>query len=261
VIFNHPHLGTEDTLFNSRFLAHLFHVSTGRWMKPNGGLLHLTLVIGQCERSRCLEWANRHGLVLIRRGKFVPPPSPPPPPATAKSNVNAKGGASGRKAAGGGGGGKTYYSLRRHQSGRSFANWCHMQGDGRCGGGGGGGGVGGGSGQGNDDSKTLVFGRVYDRPTPSTCNDADISTDMLLPRERGTPPSNGVPREETVVHLHELEGWAKSVIPAIREPRGTAMMPMFPCKGIHFLSCWQFVLLFFLQSFAFLPGRTHERII
>jgi hypothetical protein len=73
VIFNHPHLGTEDALLHSRFLAHLFHALTGRWMKPDGGLLHPTLVIEQCKRWRCLEWADRHGLVLIQRGKFIPP--------------------------------------------------------------------------------------------------------------------------------------------------------------------------------------------
>ena len=222
VIFNHPHLGTEDALLHSRFLAHLFHASTGRWMKPDGGLLHLTLVIGQCERWRCLEWADRHGLVLLRRGKFVPPP-PPPPPATAENHANAEGEASGRKAAGGGGGGKTYYSLRRHQSGRSFANRRRMQGDSRRGGGGGGG-------RGDGDSETLVFGRACDRPTPSTRDDADESTNLLLPWERDTPPSNDVLRE-TVLHLDELEGGAKSAIPAIEEPRsnGDDADP-FPCK-------------------------------
>jgi hypothetical protein len=40
MIFNHPHLGTEDALLHSRFLTHLFHTSTGRWVKPDGVLLH-----------------------------------------------------------------------------------------------------------------------------------------------------------------------------------------------------------------------------
>ena len=45
----------------------------GAMEKPDGGLLHPTLVIEQCKRWRCLEWADRHGLVLIQRGKFIPP--------------------------------------------------------------------------------------------------------------------------------------------------------------------------------------------
>jgi hypothetical protein len=54
---------------------------------------------------------------------------------------------------------------------------------------------------------------------------------MLLPWERDAPPSNDVPREETVVHLDESEGGAKSAIPAIGEPRGDGGdADPFPCK-------------------------------
>ena len=103
-----------------------------------------------------------------------------------------------------------------------------MQGDGRRGGGGG---IRGGGGRGDNDSETLVFGRTCDRPTPSTHDDADISTDMLLPWERDAPPSSDVPCKKTVVHLNELEGGAKLAIPAIGEPRGNGNdADLFPCK-------------------------------
>jgi hypothetical protein len=103
-----------------------------------------------------------------------------------------------------------------------------MQGDGRHGGGGG---IGGGGGRGDDNSETLVFGRACDRPTPSTHNDADISTDMLLPWEQDASPSNDVPCKKTVVHLDELEGGAKLAIPAIGEPRSNCNdANPFPCK-------------------------------
>ncbi|KAL9181836.1 hypothetical protein ACHAXT_012179 [Thalassiosira profunda] len=120
VIFNHPHLGTEDAQLHSRFLCHLFHAATKRWMKLQG-LLHLTLVNGQCARWRCLEGAAKHGLKLLRRRAF----RPPPPPV--------------------GEDGETYYELRRHQSGRSFAGRRRMQG--------------GESFDGDGGSETLVFGR------------------------------------------------------------------------------------------------------
>lgn len=84
VIFNHPHLGTEDARLHSRFLRHLFHAASERWMAPGSGLLHLTLVRGQCERWGCVEGASWRGLRLLRRGDFRPPP-----PATARMGTMA----------------------------------------------------------------------------------------------------------------------------------------------------------------------------
>ena len=75
VIFNHPHLGTEDAQLHTRFLHHLFHACVNRWMKPRTGLLHLTLVNGQCSRWKCIEGATKHGLVLRRRKTFGISPS------------------------------------------------------------------------------------------------------------------------------------------------------------------------------------------
>jgi uncharacterized C2H2 Zn-finger protein len=92
VIFNHPHLATEDAQRHSRFLAHFFHSSTSSWMVPQGGLVHLTLAHGQCERWKCLEMAERQGLVLVERNAFAPPPIKDPK-----------------------------YQHRRHQTGKSFS--------------------------------------------------------------------------------------------------------------------------------------------
>jgi hypothetical protein len=50
VIFNHPHIGTENATLHTQFLSHLFYTSTKLWMKQHTGLLHVTLVLGQCER-------------------------------------------------------------------------------------------------------------------------------------------------------------------------------------------------------------------
>ena len=44
VIFNHPHLGTEDAQLHKRFLSHFFHSVFHHWLRPSGGILHLTLV-------------------------------------------------------------------------------------------------------------------------------------------------------------------------------------------------------------------------
>ena len=162
---------------------------------------------------RCLKWANRHGLVLLRWGKFAPPlPLLTPLPVTAKNNALAEREAIGKKAAGsgngGGGRGKTYYSPRRHQSGRSFTNW---------------------RGWGKDNSETLVFGKACDHLTPLTREDANESTNLLLPWERDTSRNNAT--HETVAHLDKLEGGVKSVIPRIKEPwsNGDNADP-FPCK-------------------------------
>jgi len=43
VIFNHPHLGTEDARMHQRFLSHFFHSCLHVWLSK-GGVLHLTLV-------------------------------------------------------------------------------------------------------------------------------------------------------------------------------------------------------------------------
>jgi hypothetical protein len=196
VIFNHPHIGTEDALLHSRFLAHLFHASTCRWMRPDGGLLHLTLVAGQCERWKCLEWADRHGLVLLRRGKFVPP----------RAHPN-----------GGGGGGRTHYSPRRHQSGRSFANRRRIGG--------------GGSGRDDDDSETLVFGRAArDRCTNDA--DADGCVGLLLPWERDeSSTGDDVPREKAPAHLREaVRAPDDSAITTFEESKEGDDADPFPCK-------------------------------
>lgn len=136
VLFHHPHLGIEDAQLHKRFLLHFFHAATKRWMKPNGGLLYLTLVRGQCERWMCISGAVRHGLVLLRRGKFCPPPS------LSKE--------------------KTYYQLRRHQSGKSFASRraIDTSHDG--------------------ESETLVFGRSCDYPSTSSSLDDNVG---MLPWE------------------------------------------------------------------------------
>mmetsp|Transcript_26413 Transcript_26413/g.47895 ORF Transcript_26413/g.47895 Transcript_26413/m.47895 type:complete len:558 (-) Transcript_26413:1541-3214(-) len=102
VIFNHPHLATENAVLHSRFLSHLFYSANHQWLARPGGVLHLTLVVGQFERWNCLEAAKRHGFVLLNRCPFQPPPPPP------FNDAN--------------GGEMCYYEHRRHQSGRSFAS-------------------------------------------------------------------------------------------------------------------------------------------
>ncbi|MGK3760516.1 MAG: hypothetical protein ACI8RD_012833 [Bacillariaceae sp.] len=74
VLFQHPHLGTENCSLHKRFLAHLFHSATNHWMKRNGGIFHLTLVEGQYDRWECKEQAKRHGLILLHQAPFAPPP-------------------------------------------------------------------------------------------------------------------------------------------------------------------------------------------
>ena len=73
VIFNHPHLATEDAQLHSRFIAHFFHASATGWMASEGGLVHLSLAKGQCERWHCLQMAQRQGLVLLERNPFSLP--------------------------------------------------------------------------------------------------------------------------------------------------------------------------------------------
>ena len=156
VLFHHPHLGTEDAKRHKRFLLHFFHAANKRWMKPNGGLLYLTLVRGQCERWDCITGARRHGLVLLRRGKFRPPP---PPLVVNESDNNISSGSKKevRKV-------KTYYQLRRHQSGKSFANRRIMQGETID----------------DGESETLVFGRCCDYTSICLVEDSHIG---MLPWE------------------------------------------------------------------------------
>lgn len=95
VIFNHPHVGTEDAALHGRFLSHFLHTASLSWMSVDGGILHLTLVKGQYERWKCEEAAARHCLMLLERNAFVPPPAST---------------------------GKAHYQHRRHQTGKSFAS-------------------------------------------------------------------------------------------------------------------------------------------
>lgn len=92
VIFNHPHLGTEDAVLHSRFLCHLFHTVTKSWLQ-NRGLFHLTLVKGQAERWECTLAADRAGMVLVGECPFRPIPIK-----------------------------DAYFQHRRHQSGKSFVS-------------------------------------------------------------------------------------------------------------------------------------------
>ncbi len=75
VIFNHPHIGTEDAKLHARFLSHFFHSAENHWL-AQGGVLHIALAMGQCERWECIERANQHGFTLIKRQTFKAPPSP-----------------------------------------------------------------------------------------------------------------------------------------------------------------------------------------
>jgi len=92
VIFNHPHIGTEDAVRHSRFLCHLFHSVSESWLL-SGGLFHLTLVKGQYKRWECEKAASRHAMSLVDRCPFQTPPVSDP-----------------------------YYQHRRHQTGKGFAS-------------------------------------------------------------------------------------------------------------------------------------------
>jgi uncharacterized C2H2 Zn-finger protein len=94
VIFNHPHLGTENAALHSRFLCHVFFAVTNVWLRDgDGGRFHLTLAAGQYERWKCPQAADRHGMVAMDRCSFQSPPVPNP-----------------------------HYQYRRHQTGKSFEN-------------------------------------------------------------------------------------------------------------------------------------------
>ncbi|KAL7488714.1 hypothetical protein ACHAW6_014305 [Cyclotella cf. meneghiniana] len=218
VMFHHPHLGKEDAQLHSRFLQHLFYAAEKRWLKPAGnetcatmisgeteekeesvcackddlkvrdraGLLYLTLVNGQCHRWKCIEAAQKHGLVLMRRFPFCPPPPP-------------FGDSFGSEASN-----TTYYQLRRHQSGKSFAKRRRMQE------------------QTNkqteheknksfrgSDSETLVFGRACDYSPPASLSIDDPSSQStsiigLLPWEQdvhlgGLQPNDSLQLEQCFI--------------------------------------------------------------
>jgi len=100
VMFHHPHLGIEDSILHSRFLCHFFHSCVNGWMNDDTtsttgttttSFVHLSLAVGQCERWKCLEAAEKQGLVLLQRMPFIPPPVENPS-----------------------------YHFRRHQTGKSF---------------------------------------------------------------------------------------------------------------------------------------------
>jgi hypothetical protein len=124
VIFNHPHLGTEDAVLHSQFLYHLLHSANRCWMKPCGGIFHLTLVHGQYERWNCQNAAQRNGLVLLEQNKFRPPPPPLSPSVTPASdgtnNNNISVGSNKHKDTGSTTERRTFYQYRRHQTGKSF---------------------------------------------------------------------------------------------------------------------------------------------
>lgn len=78
VMFHHPHLGKEYAA-DKRWLKHKDDVSCNTRNSNNetsvGGLLYLTLANGQCTRWKCIEAAQKHGFVLLRRSPFNPPPA------------------------------------------------------------------------------------------------------------------------------------------------------------------------------------------
>jgi Domain of unknown function (DUF2431) len=96
VIFNHPHLGTEDAELHGKFLYHLFYSVNHYWLVPSSGVFHLTLVNGQYDRWKCEFASQRHGMKLIQQSAFVPTP-----PSFLSNPV---------------------YGHRRHQTGKSFAS-------------------------------------------------------------------------------------------------------------------------------------------
>lgn len=94
VIFNHPHLGTEDAVLHSQFLCHLFQSVAQFWLLPTG-VFYLTLIKDQFERWNCEDAARRHGMEIRHRYTFISAPSVVSEPR---------------------------YEQRRHQTGKSFAS-------------------------------------------------------------------------------------------------------------------------------------------
>ena len=134
VIFNHPHLGREDAMLHARFISHLFYSTRNHWLRE-GGVIHITLVLGQCERWKCLDSAKFHNMYLLHRGLFRPPPSPGIVYKMMGAVDQAKKGDF-----------HLHYHERRHQNGRSFAN------------------------RANGGSETLTFGRMEDKELHKLCS-------------------------------------------------------------------------------------------
>eukprot|EP00977_Amphora_coffeiformis_P024000 scaffold14974_cov195-Amphora_coffeaeformis.AAC.7 len=129
VIFNHPHLGTEDAVRHAQFLAHFFHSAVTYWWrrpKENGNnnsssssnnnyantpattppALYVTLVVGQWERWHGDDAAQRHGLRVLHRSPWRPVPL-----LSSNNKINNKHDDNTTP----------YFQLRRHQTGKSFA--------------------------------------------------------------------------------------------------------------------------------------------
>ena len=119
VLFNHPHLGTENAKLHHYFLCHLFHSVTQVLKQPTPhppstikevkddnrrysslSRVYITLARGQYERWRCEHAASLHGFVLLHRCSFTSP--------LLNSTTNS------------GGGSSSSYETRRHQSGKAF---------------------------------------------------------------------------------------------------------------------------------------------
>ena len=91
VVFNHPHLGTEDAALHFSFLCHLFRAVSEVWLAPCG-VFYLTLAGGQFDNWKCSQAAKRQDLEIVHRCCFAAPDVENP-----------------------------QYQLRRHQTGKSFA--------------------------------------------------------------------------------------------------------------------------------------------
>jgi hypothetical protein len=137
LIFLHPHVATEDAERHAHFLSHLLHAAKHVWLKElaasrsssnnnndnnnndnsntnttsdnshthtSTSRFYLTLVKDQWERWRGAEATQRHGWQVLHRSTFVPPPLPSPSSSSATDTY------------------RSYYQLRRHQTGKSFAN-------------------------------------------------------------------------------------------------------------------------------------------
>jgi len=116
VIFNHPHLGTEDAILHKQFLCHLFHSfleSFSNHVSPIPSnyktrrlKVHIALAKRQRERWKCVEAAKRFDFELVNVTKFTSPldrlQSRIDDPH--RSAIHAT------------------YKTRRHQSGRSFGS-------------------------------------------------------------------------------------------------------------------------------------------
>lgn len=189
VVFNHPHLGTEDAALHRMFLSHLFYSVDRYWMKknekttstlknddetpdvhttrtncnlPSAPVFHLTLVDGQYERWGAEAASRRHGFVLLSKNPFVPPP--------VESSA---------------------YCCRRHQTGKSFGNRRvpatkdKMQSNGKLGG-----------------STTYTFGRLTEK---------DRHVASSLPWHTRTESAS--PKITTSSNVHVLQEQQQEILP------------------------------------------------